>query len=178
FSAFEQPTNRGIISSNSSSPWPKPGTDDSVPNRGRAIKEICSRPGDGSVCPRILPRAVRRAIFRILAQRGAIGYNRCLLLSLFHDQQSGETQRYFDRFIQEDVLARLRRTDETARRKGLAALDPAADPLVPLGMEIDAAGHVTKNCYGVFNLSWEAGLHPEWADRVATEVQEIKQCER
>jgi len=101
-----------------------------------------------------------------------------LLLSLFHDQQSGETQRYFDRFIQEDVLARLRRTDETARRKGLAALDPAADPLVPLGMEIDAAGHVTKNCYGVFNLSWEAGLHPEWADRVATEVQEIKQCAR
>jgi glucose-6-phosphate isomerase len=101
-----------------------------------------------------------------------------LLLSLFHDQPTGETQKHFDRFLQEDVLARLRRTDETARRQGVAALDPAADPLIQLGMEIDSAGRVTKNCYGVFNLSWQAELHPEWAERVATEVQEVRQCAR
>jgi glucose-6-phosphate isomerase len=101
-----------------------------------------------------------------------------LLLSLFHDQPSGETQRHFERFLQEDILARLRSTDETARRNGVAALDSAADPLIPLGMELDSAGRVTRNCYGVFNLSWQAELHPEWADRVTTEVQEIKQCAR
>jgi glucose-6-phosphate isomerase len=101
-----------------------------------------------------------------------------LLLSLFHDQPEGATQRHFQRFTEEDVLARLRRTDETARRQGLAALDPAVDPLIPIGMEVDGAGRVTKNCYGVFNLSWKAEMHPEWADRVATEVQEIKQCAR
>jgi glucose-6-phosphate isomerase len=45
-------------------------------------------------------------------------------------------------------------------------------------METDNAGRVTKNCYGVFNLSWQAEMHPEWADRVATEVNEIRQCAR
>jgi glucose-6-phosphate isomerase len=101
-----------------------------------------------------------------------------LLLSLFHDRPSGASQTHFDRFLEDDVLARLRRLDERARRYGLAALDPADDPLIPLGMEVDAAGHVTKNCYGVFNLSWQAEMHPEWADRVATEVEDIRQCAR
>jgi glucose-6-phosphate isomerase len=114
----------------------------------------------------------------ILAQRNDIGYNKRLLLSLFHDLPSGDTQRHFDRFLKEDVLARLRRIDETARRKGVATLDAAADPLISIGMETDAGGRVTKNCYGVFNLSWQAELHPEWADRVTTEVTELKQCAR
>jgi glucose-6-phosphate isomerase len=101
-----------------------------------------------------------------------------LLLTLFHDQPSGASQAHLDRFHKEDVLTRLRRLDERARRKGLAALNPADDPLIALGMEVDAAGRVTKNCYGVFNLSWQAEMHPEWADRVATEVQDIRQCSR
>jgi glucose-6-phosphate isomerase len=45
-------------------------------------------------------------------------------------------------------------------------------------MEIDHAGRVTKNCYGVFNLSWQAEMHPDWADRVVNEVHEIRQCAR
>jgi glucose-6-phosphate isomerase len=98
-----------------------------------------------------------------------------LLLSLFHDAPSGASQSHYERFLSENVLSRLRKLDDRARRQGLAALDPA-DPLVRLGTEIDASGRVIKNCYGVFNLSWQAELHPEWADRVAHEVEEIRQC--
>lgn len=99
-----------------------------------------------------------------------------MLLTLFHDQPAGASQRHFERFANEDVLARLHAVDERARRDGLRALDPVAEPLVSLGMETDASGHVTRNCYGVFNLSWQAELHPEWVDRVSAEVQEIQDC--
>lgn len=72
------------------------------------------------------------------------------------------------------MLERLHALDARVRRDGLAALDPAKDPLIPLGMEIDASGRVTKNSYGVFNLSWQAAEHPEWADQVKAEIQEIR----
>jgi hypothetical protein len=41
-------------------------------------------------------------------------------------------------------------------------------------MEVDGDGRVTKNSYGVFNLSWQAAQHPEWADTVALELAEIR----
>ncbi|MGH9659108.1 MAG: hypothetical protein ACRD96_11230, partial [Bryobacteraceae bacterium] len=53
------------------------------------------------------------------------------------------------------------------------ALDPA-DPLVAIGVETDSAGRVTKNSFGVLNLSWQAARHPEWAGMIAAETAEIR----
>ena len=75
-----------------------------------------------------------------------------MLLTLHHD---GGSPEYFEQFQRERVIERLR------------ALDPA-DPLTALGM----AGN--QNCFGVFNLSWQAREHPEWPGQVAAEVGEIR----
>jgi len=99
-----------------------------------------------------------------------------VILTTFHDHPAGCSQQHFDRFIKEDILERLRLLNARARRDGLDALDPASDPLIPIGMEIDASGRVTKNSYGVFDLAWQAEAHPEWADLVSDEIQEIRQC--
>lgn len=95
-------------------------------------------------------------------------------LSLSNDFPAGESDCCYARFRNEGVLERLKALDEAARVNGLAALDASADPLVRIGMEIDAGGHVTKNSYGVFNLSWQAEAHPEWAAQVAAEVDQIR----
>ncbi|MSV29477.1 MAG: hypothetical protein EXQ52_12160 [Bryobacterales bacterium] len=97
-----------------------------------------------------------------------------MLTSLYNDACSGSSASHFNRFAQDNVLCRLREIDATARRDGLAALDAAADPLVRIGTETDAAGTVTKNSYGVLNLAWRAKEHPEWATAVAAEVQSIR----
>ncbi|MGE5644307.1 MAG: hypothetical protein ACM336_00810 [Acidobacteriota bacterium] len=94
-----------------------------------------------------------------------------MLLSLSND--SPQTDCYYQKFITEKVLERLKSLDALARREGLAAVD-ARDPLARIGMEIDAAGRVTKNSYGVFDLAWQAQLHREWPDRIAAEVAEIR----
>ncbi len=94
-----------------------------------------------------------------------------VLLSLHHDQP--ESQSYFSRFKNSSVLGGLRALDSRARRKGLAALDPARGALIPLGMEMEN-GRVTKNGYGVFNLAWQAEQHPEWADQIAAEIGQIR----
>jgi len=74
------------------------------------------------------------------------------------------------------VLERLRALDERVRSKGLAALSADQDLLVRIGMETDAQGRVVKNGYGVFNLSWQASRHPEWADMIAQEAAELRQA--
>jgi glucose-6-phosphate isomerase len=101
-----------------------------------------------------------------------------LVLNLFNDHPAGRSQEHLDRFLQEKVLERLRLLDARVRREGIQGLDPASDLLIRIGMELDASGRVTKNSYGVLNLSWQAAMHPEWADRVADEIQEIRQCAR
>ncbi|MBI1790702.1 MAG: hypothetical protein HYR60_24495 [Acidobacteria bacterium] len=93
-------------------------------------------------------------------------------LSLFHDTPAA-TDAHFHRFSREKVLERLREIDGRARSGGLSALD-ATDPLVEIGVETDRAGRVTKNSYGVLNLSWQARQHPEWADQVLEETGEIR----
>src|ERR1051326_8668728 len=98
-----------------------------------------------------------------------------VLLSLFHEAPSHPSTPHFQRFLKENVLERLHSLDAAARKGGLAALDPAADPLVPLGTEIDSRGQVTKNSYGVFNLSWQAQEHTEWPAQVVAEVHEIRE---
>lgn len=95
-------------------------------------------------------------------------------LSILNDSQRETSQSFFDRFSSEDVLERLRAVDLKARRDGLSSLDPAEDPLIPIGMEVDSAGRVTKNSLGVFDLSWQAQDHPEWAEQVADEVKAMQ----
>ncbi len=84
------------------------------------------------------------------------------------------TEAHFLRFRKEKVLKRLRRLEERALREGPEALDPASDVLVPIGMEVDSAGRITKDSYGVFNLSWQAESHPKWAQQIEEELQEIR----
>ena len=97
-----------------------------------------------------------------------------MILSLFHDHPAGATAQCLERFQNERVLERLRAIDARARRDGLAALDPADDSLIGLGMEIDSAGRVTKNGYGVFDLSWQAESHPEWPAVIEQEMRDIR----
>jgi hypothetical protein len=94
-----------------------------------------------------------------------------VLLALHHDQP--ESESYFSRFRRESVLASLKALDSRVRRKGLAALDPARGALIPAGMEVED-GRVVKNGYGVFSLAWQAERHPEWADQVTRELDEIR----
>lgn len=72
------------------------------------------------------------------------------------------------------VLARLKRLALRARVEGLEGLSAVEEPLVRLGMEVDAGGRVLKNRYGVFDLAWQAEERPEWAARVEAEVEELR----
>src|SRR5262249_35552708 len=89
-------------------------------------------------------------------------YNFEVHLAIFNERPEGATETHFERFTKDNILERLREIDQRARNGGLRALD-ASDPLVAIGVETDPAGIVTKNSYGVLNLSWQAQLHPEWA---------------
>lgn len=93
-------------------------------------------------------------------------------LSLFHDRPA--SQPHYSVFEKDNVLPRLRAVDRVSRLKGLSALDPEKNRLVRIGMEIDSAGRVQKNGYGVFNLSWQAQEHPEWPGLVSRELEEIR----
>jgi glucose-6-phosphate isomerase len=93
-------------------------------------------------------------------------------LSLYRDTPPSE--RYARTFEQENVLERLKSIDRVARRKGLAALD-AKNRLVALGTEVNEQGSVTKNSYGVLNLSWQVPGHPEWPQLVLAELDEIRE---
>lgn len=92
-------------------------------------------------------------------------------LALFNDKSSSAPLAAT--FEYDRVLARLQALDSKARRKGLESLDAARNPLIPVGMETDAAGAVTKNGYGVFRLGWLAGQKHGWAEAIQGEVQEI-----
>ncbi|MBK5292654.1 MAG: hypothetical protein JJE04_13370, partial [Acidobacteriia bacterium] len=67
-----------------------------------------------------------------------------------------EYDSLFQRFENDEVLARLKALDARAQRKGIKSLDPSKNALIRLGTEIDDQGRVTKNSYGVFHLSWRA----------------------
>ena len=80
----------------------------------------------------------------------------------------------YKRFECDKVLDRLRGLDEQTDRRGLDTLDPASDPLISIGMELDARGRVVRNGYGLFNLGWQAVAHPEWADQVTAEAAALR----
>jgi glucose-6-phosphate isomerase len=93
-------------------------------------------------------------------------------LSLYHDEPASD--RVALSFRSDDILARLQALDSRARRKGLDSLDPSKNSLISLGTEMDGNRRVTKNSYGVFNLSWHAAQHPSWAEMIGAEVAEIR----
>jgi len=95
-----------------------------------------------------------------------------VLLTLYHDIPSSSDVA--ESFEKQNILAKLKALDSRARRKGLESLDPARNFLIGLGTEIDAGGHVTKNSYGIFNLSWQAELQHQWPDQVVSELEEIR----
>lgn len=95
-----------------------------------------------------------------------------MILSLFHDNPISTS--FYSSFEEHQVLARLKALDSLIRRKGLSALNPGKNRLIPIGTETDSKGRVTKNGYGVFNLSWQVEQHPEWPERVMTELYEIR----
>ena len=72
------------------------------------------------------------------------------------------------------LLESVKETDRRARENGLSSLDPKKDPLVPLGMEINSRGRVTKNGYGVLHLAWLAQEHPEWPEMITSEVAQLR----
>lgn len=96
-----------------------------------------------------------------------------MLLSLHNDRPSSEA--HYNTIQKDSLLERLEALDSRANRKGLAALDPSRNRLIRIGMEIDTQDRVTKNGYGVFDLSWQAKHHPEWPKQIAAELEEIRQ---
>ncbi len=98
---------------------------------------------------------------------------RDVLLTLHRDDPPSEF--HAELFRRENTLDRLKALDSRVRRKGLDSLDPARSELIRIGMEVNGRGRVTKNGYGVLNLSWQAQRHPEWAEQVRSEAEEIRQ---
>lgn len=99
-----------------------------------------------------------------------------MLLTLHNDKPPSTSAA--EGFQQQNVLEKLKSLDARARRKGLDSLDPARNPLVRIGMEVNGDNHVTKNSYGVFNLVWQAQEHPAWPGTVANEVAEVRKAIR
>src|SRR5260370_19426103 len=95
-----------------------------------------------------------------------------LLLTLHNDRPSSEA--HYNAILKDSLLERLEALDSRANRKGLDALDPSRNRLIRIGMEIDGSGRVTKNGYGVFDLSWQAQHHPEWPQRIDDQLREIR----
>jgi hypothetical protein len=95
-----------------------------------------------------------------------------VLLSLHNDNPPSEA--HFNAIRKDSLLDRLETLNSRANRKGLGALDPSRNKLIRIGMEIDDSNRVTKNGYGVFDLSWQSRLHSEWAGAIEEELREIR----
>jgi glucose-6-phosphate isomerase len=90
-----------------------------------------------------------------------------VLLSLFNEGVPSEP--FFNSLESERLVDRLK----ALNRKPLDSLDPSRNPLIRIGMDVDAAGEVTWNGYGVFDLAWQIGQHPKWAKAIQREIAEI-----
>ena len=95
-------------------------------------------------------------------------------LAIFNDDTQTETDRFAKRFGDERVLSRLRALHARVAASGIANMSTADEPLISIGMETSADGRATRNCYGVFGLSWQAPEHPEWASTIANEVATVR----
>ena len=99
-----------------------------------------------------------------------------MLLALYNDVPSSSSS--FEAIREANLIQRLKALDSRARRKGLDSIEADKNPLIRLGMEINGDGRVTKNSYGVFNLSWQAETHPQWPREIASEVENIRRAIR
>ena len=99
-----------------------------------------------------------------------------VLLNVYHDKPSSTAVA--EAFEKENILEKLKVLDARARKKGLDSLDPTRNVLIRIGMEIDDKGRVTKNGYGVFDLSWQAAERHEWPGTIANELAEIRKILR
>jgi hypothetical protein len=97
-----------------------------------------------------------------------------VLLALHNDNPTSEA--HFNAIRKDSLLDRLEALNSRANRKGLGALDPSRNKLIRIGMEIDDANNVTKSGYGMFDLSWQSRLHPEWASAIEKELREIREA--
>jgi glucose-6-phosphate isomerase len=95
-------------------------------------------------------------------------------LAIFNDDRHTETGRFARCLADERVLPRLRALHARVMADGVASISTADDPLVSIGMETAPDGRVTRNCYGVFGLSWQVAEHPEWAAQVVHEVDRVR----
>jgi len=95
-------------------------------------------------------------------------------LSILNDSDRELTTAASQRFEAESVIDRLKDLCRRSRVEGLAALRAEQDPLIRIGMEVDAEGAVAKNSLGVFDLSWQAREHPEWAADITHEVEAVR----
>ena len=93
-----------------------------------------------------------------------------LSLSLFNHQ----TGRHWETLSRDRVLDRARSLSRLAREQGLGSLRVADDPLIPIAMELDERGRLTKNSLGVLDLAWQVAQHPEWPARIQAEVDAIR----
>ena len=72
------------------------------------------------------------------------------------------------------ILGQLQALDSKIRRKGIEGLDASRNLLIAIGTEHNG-NKVTKNSYGVLNLSWQAARHhAEWAQTVNEELDGIR----
>jgi glucose-6-phosphate isomerase len=88
-----------------------------------------------------------------------------------HSEPPG-SQSAYRRFERENVLPRLRRLVDAARRD-LSALNAADDPLIAIGMETASDGQVMRNGYGMFEMAWRREAHARWARQVNEELGSI-----
>jgi hypothetical protein len=95
-----------------------------------------------------------------------------VLLNVYHDKPSSAAVA--EAFQADNILEKLRVLDARARKKGLDSLDPQRNAFIRIGMETDGNGKVTKNSYGVFNLSWQVEEHDEWPEMIQQELAELR----
>jgi glucose-6-phosphate isomerase len=94
-----------------------------------------------------------------------------LTVSLFQDKP--KSSGLLAAFTDAAVLQKLKALDTKAHKKGIGALNPK-DLLTAIGTE-HRDGVVTKNSYGVFNLSWQAEKRlDEWTRAVQEEAEAIR----
>ena len=93
-------------------------------------------------------------------------------IAFYHDSPS--SKEYADCIRNEHLRERVKALVARANRKGLESIDPARNRLIRIGMEIDEADHVIRNCYGVFDLSWQGVHHDAWASAIESELADIR----
>jgi glucose-6-phosphate isomerase len=84
------------------------------------------------------------------------------------------TDGHYEKMRRDRLLERARKLVERVRKTGLRSLRASSDPLVAIGMELDAANRPVKSLLGVLDLSWQAARRPEWPVMIQSEIDAIR----